>query len=196
MFRGIILAAAGIIVRVIGMFYRIPLADILGDEGNGYYSSAFSIYSILLIVSSYSLPTAVSKMVAVRMARREYINSMKVLKSIVVLWNGSWWSWGRSAVVWGGCICKSVFKDALYQLRLKDSGTHSLDHRLSGGLSRLLPGTWDHASNGGLPDFRTDHQCGNQHLCSCNAVSGRAAFQCALTEQPSTPMRLVQPEVP
>ena len=48
--QGTILAAAGIIVRLIGMLYRIPLANILGDEGNGYYSSAFTIYSILLIV--------------------------------------------------------------------------------------------------------------------------------------------------
>ncbi|MDU4977298.1 MAG: oligosaccharide flippase family protein, partial [Hungatella hathewayi] len=64
--QGTILAAAGIIVRLIGMLYRIPLANILGDEGNGYYSSAFTIYSILLIVSSYSLPTAVSKMIATK----------------------------------------------------------------------------------------------------------------------------------
>ncbi|MDF2887353.1 MAG: virulence factor family protein [Lacrimispora sp.] len=98
--QGIILAAAGIIVRVIGMFYRIPLADILGDEGNGYYSSAFSIYSILLIVSSYSLPTAVSKMVAVRMARKEYKNSMKVLK--VSLFYGTVVGGLGAAVLWFG----------------------------------------------------------------------------------------------
>ena len=98
--QGIILAAAGIIVRVIGMFYRIPIADILGDEGNGYYSSAFSIYSILLIVSSYSLPTAVSKMVAVRMARKEYVNSMKVLK--VSLFYGTVVGGLGAAVLWFG----------------------------------------------------------------------------------------------
>ena len=98
--QGIILAAAGIIVRIIGMFYRIPLADILGDEGNGYYSSAFSIYSILLIVSSYSLPTAVSKMVAVRLARKEYKNSIKVLK--VSLFYGTVVGGLGAAVLWFG----------------------------------------------------------------------------------------------
>lgn len=98
--QGIILAAAGIIVRIIGMFYRIPLADILGDEGNGYYSSAFSIYSILLIVSSYSLPTAVSKMVAVRLARKEYNNSIKVLK--VSLFYGTVVGGLGAAVLWFG----------------------------------------------------------------------------------------------
>ena len=98
--QGTILAVAGIIVRIIGMFYRIPLASILGDEGNGYYSSAFSIYSILLIVSSYSLPTAVSKMVATRLARKEYINSVRVLK--VSLFYGTVVGGLGAAILWFG----------------------------------------------------------------------------------------------
>lgn len=98
--QGTILAAAGILVRLIGMFYRIPLADILGEEGNGYYSSAFSIYSILLIVSSYSLPTAVSKMVATRMARKEYRNSVKVLR--VALFYGTIVGFLGCAALWFG----------------------------------------------------------------------------------------------
>lgn len=98
--QGTILAFAGIIVRIIGMFYRIPLASILGDEGNGYYSSAFSIYSILLIVSSYSLPTAVSKMVAMRVARKEYVNSFRVLK--VSLFYGTVVGGIGAAVLWFG----------------------------------------------------------------------------------------------
>ena len=77
--QGSILAAAGIIVRLIGLIYRIPLIAIIGDEGNGYYTSAFSIYSILLIVSSYSLPTAVSKLVSARIARGQYWNSRRIL---------------------------------------------------------------------------------------------------------------------
>ena len=41
--QGSILAVAGIIVRLIGMLYRIPLIEIIGQEGNGYYTSAFSV---------------------------------------------------------------------------------------------------------------------------------------------------------
>ena len=52
--QGSILAAAGILGRIIGLFYRIPLMGIIDDRGNGYYTSAYSIYSILLIF----LPTA------------------------------------------------------------------------------------------------------------------------------------------
>ena len=82
--QGSIWAIAGIIVRLIGMLYRIPLIEIIGTEGNGYYTSAFSVYSILLIVSSYSLPTAVSKMVAGRIAVGQYKNSQKILKAALI----------------------------------------------------------------------------------------------------------------
>lgn len=53
--QGSILAAASIISRIIGLLYRIPLKSIIGDIGNDYYSTAMEIYSILLLISSYSL---------------------------------------------------------------------------------------------------------------------------------------------
>ncbi|MBS5065540.1 MAG: polysaccharide biosynthesis protein [Hungatella hathewayi] len=77
--QGSILAVAGIIVRLIGMLYRIPLANKIGDDGNGYYNAAYSIYSILLIMSSYSLPVAVSKMVSARLAKNQFRNSVRIL---------------------------------------------------------------------------------------------------------------------
>ena len=63
-----ILAAAGIIVKIIGLIYRSPLTSIIGLEGNGYYSSAINIYTIILLVSSYSIPSAISKVIAQRLA--------------------------------------------------------------------------------------------------------------------------------
>ena len=58
--QGSILAAASIISRIIGLVYRLPMTNIIGDTGNNYYSCAFEIYNIMLIISSYSLPLAVS----------------------------------------------------------------------------------------------------------------------------------------
>lgn len=66
--QGSLLAIAGLLCRLIGMVYRLPLIDIIGTKGNGYYTSAYSIYNILLIISSYSLPTAVSRIVSERLA--------------------------------------------------------------------------------------------------------------------------------
>ncbi len=79
--QGSILAAAGIVVRLIGMVYRIPLARKIGDVGNGYYNAAYSVYSILLIMSSYSLPTAVSKMVSAKLAKGQYRTSTKIFRA-------------------------------------------------------------------------------------------------------------------
>lgn len=76
--QGSILAAASILVRIIGVVYRIPLTYLIGDEGMGYYGYAFNIYNIALILSSYSLPLAVSKLVASRDAKKQYKNSYLV----------------------------------------------------------------------------------------------------------------------
>lgn len=64
--QGSILAAAGILVRLIGLLYKIPMTRVLGDEGIGYYTIAYEIYNIGLILSSYSLPLAVSKLIAMK----------------------------------------------------------------------------------------------------------------------------------
>lgn len=76
--QGTILAVAGIVVRIIGMIYRIPLANIIGDEGNGVYSVAYNVYNIALILSSYGLPMAVSKMVSASITKKEYRNTRRI----------------------------------------------------------------------------------------------------------------------
>ena len=58
--QGSILAVAVVITKIIGVVYRIPLTNILGDEGNGFYGYAYQVYAIALMLSSLSLPTAVS----------------------------------------------------------------------------------------------------------------------------------------
>lgn len=82
--QGSILAIASIVVRIIGIAYRIPMINIIGDEGMGYYGTAFNVYNIALLLSSYSLPLAVSKMVSVRLARKQYRNSVRILRTALV----------------------------------------------------------------------------------------------------------------
>lgn len=73
-----ILMAATIISRVIGLLYRSPLGETIGNEGLGYYSTASNLYTILLLISSYSIPMAVSKIVSERLALKEYRNAHRV----------------------------------------------------------------------------------------------------------------------
>ena len=83
--QGSILAAAGIITKIIGAVYRIPMLNIMGLKGQGYYDMAFQVYSIALIISSYSLPVAVSKLVSFKMAAGERKNAFRVLKASLII---------------------------------------------------------------------------------------------------------------
>lgn len=95
--QGGILAAAGIISRIIGFVYRIPLQNTIGDAGMGYYSAAFQIYSIMLIISSYSLPVAVSKLVAAKAAKGQYRNARRIFHGALYF-----------AILTGGATCAVV----------------------------------------------------------------------------------------
>ncbi|MBR4183484.1 MAG: polysaccharide biosynthesis protein [Lachnospiraceae bacterium] len=78
--QGSILAAASIISRVIGLLYRVPLNAILGDKGAGYYGTAFDIYTLMLLISSSSLPLAVSKLVSARASKGAIKDAYKTFK--------------------------------------------------------------------------------------------------------------------
>lgn len=82
--QGSILAIASIISRIIGLIYRMPLTAIIGDVGNDYYSSAYIIYNILLIISSYSLPLAVSKLVSENISRGRRRNVYRIFKCALI----------------------------------------------------------------------------------------------------------------
>ncbi|MDO4976636.1 MAG: polysaccharide biosynthesis protein [Eubacteriales bacterium] len=73
-----ILMVAGIVTRIIGLLYRSPVTSIIGDEGNGYYSIAVNIYTMVLLISSYSIPMAVSKVVSGKLALKQYRDAHKV----------------------------------------------------------------------------------------------------------------------
>ncbi len=64
-----ILGISGILVKIIGAFFRIPLANIIGSEGVGYYQVAYPVYTFLLSFSAAGFPTAISKLVSEKRAR-------------------------------------------------------------------------------------------------------------------------------
>lgn len=64
-----ILAISGILCKLIGALYRIPLGNVIGTGGMGNYQIAYPVYSLLLVISSAGIPVAVSKMVAERLAK-------------------------------------------------------------------------------------------------------------------------------
>ncbi len=92
--QGGVLAFASLLVRFIGMVYRIPMSNILGEKGNGIYAVAFEIYDVILIISSYSLPLALSKIISAQQAKRQHRNTGKTFRVAMVF-----------AIISGGIFC-------------------------------------------------------------------------------------------
>lgn len=59
-----LLAIATAVVKLIGAFYKIPLKMIIGDQGYGYFITAYDVYSVLLLISTAGLPVAMSRMIS------------------------------------------------------------------------------------------------------------------------------------
>lgn len=79
-----ILGIAGLLVKVLGAIYRIPLTNLIGTEGIGYYQPAYNIYNLLLVVSLSGFPTAIAKIVSEKRALQNYEGAYQVYK--VSLW--------------------------------------------------------------------------------------------------------------
>lgn len=75
-----ILSIAGLIVKILGAIYRIPLTNLIGTEGIGYYQPAYNIYNLLLVVSLAGFPTAIAKLVSERRALNNYYGAYQVFK--------------------------------------------------------------------------------------------------------------------
>lgn len=78
------LMTAQMISSVIGLLYRSPLHAMMGDLGDGYYQFAYEWYTIILLIASYSIPSAISKVMSERLAVGQYRNAQKVFKAALI----------------------------------------------------------------------------------------------------------------
>ncbi|MDR3239358.1 MAG: polysaccharide biosynthesis protein [Clostridiales bacterium] len=80
-----ILAAATLLVRFVGFLYRLPLTNLIGDQGNAYYNVGYQIYVFFLMLSSAGLPAAISKMVSERIALKQYRQAHRVFRVALLI---------------------------------------------------------------------------------------------------------------
>ncbi|MFR5421473.1 MAG: oligosaccharide flippase family protein [Oscillospiraceae bacterium] len=59
-----IMAAGVVVIKILGAIYKIPLGNILGDEGYGYFSVAYNIYNVFLTMATAGMPVALSRMIS------------------------------------------------------------------------------------------------------------------------------------
>ncbi len=76
----IILAVATVLVKMIGALYKIPLTDLIGAVGRGYFNSAYEIYTPIYAISMAGLPVAVSRLVSENVALGNYNNARAIYK--------------------------------------------------------------------------------------------------------------------
>lgn len=76
----VILGGAGIIIKIMGAFFRIPLGNLIGAEGMGYYQTAYPIYVLFLTLAVSGTPIAISKMVSERIAIGNHYEAHRVFR--------------------------------------------------------------------------------------------------------------------
>ncbi|MDR1571180.1 MAG: polysaccharide biosynthesis protein [Clostridiales Family XIII bacterium] len=80
-----VLGAAGLAVQILGAFFRIPLANIIGDVGMGYFQTAYPVYIFLLVFSTNGAPAAISKMTSERIAVGRLAEAHRVFRLSFVI---------------------------------------------------------------------------------------------------------------
>ena len=83
-----ILAAAVAIVKLIGAVYKIPLGNIIGDEGKAHFTVAYNIYNLLLTISTAGLPLAISKLTSEAHALGRENQKRKLFRTAIWLFFG------------------------------------------------------------------------------------------------------------
>lgn len=75
-----VLFVAGVLAKFLGAIFRIPLTWVLGAEGLGIYQLIYPVFALLIVLSSSGMPTAISKMVAVRQHKGDTVNAKKIFR--------------------------------------------------------------------------------------------------------------------
>lgn len=113
-----ILGVAGLITKLLGAAFRIPLTNIIGASGMGYYQTAYPVYVLLLTISTSGIPTAISKMVAERRAQEQYYEAYRVFKTAFKLMLGIGLVTSIGVLIFAPAICDFQLEpDAVYALR-------------------------------------------------------------------------------
>ena len=59
-----VLAMATVLVKLMGFLFKVPLNNIIGEDGFGYFNTAYDVYNVLLMISTTGLPVAMSRMIS------------------------------------------------------------------------------------------------------------------------------------
>ncbi len=81
----LILAGANFLVKIIGALFKVPLYNLIGEDGSGIFNVAYQIYTFMFIIATAGFPIAVSKMVAESIARGDEYDARRIFQTATFL---------------------------------------------------------------------------------------------------------------
>ena len=164
-----VLSVGGVVAKLLGAVYRIPLTNIIGSYGMGLYQLVFPLFSLLLTISTAGIPVAVSKLVAEKVALGQNDHADKVFKTALAMLD---LSCRKCAVV---CVCRGDICFAGQRagnVCLPDNSTVCFFGLCHFGISWLFSGAYANGAYCIQPDCRADCKNGDWSVW-CNKVYAR-----------------------
>lgn len=106
--QGGLISAFSIGIALLLLIRQIPITNMIGDEGNGYYCGAYEFYTVLLFLTAYSLPDAMGKLIALRVNRGQYKNAGQVFKAGFLLCLVAGFLLGGIQLLFGNGIAEQI----------------------------------------------------------------------------------------
>lgn len=116
----IILFFSQLIIKLLGFVYRVVITGMegFGDMGNSYYGAAFQFYTAILAISTVGVPSAVAKLVAEKVAVKDYRGAHKIFKTALILFSVIGLA-GTGIMYFGAGIMAGMVKNPGVELSLK-----------------------------------------------------------------------------
>ena len=112
-----VLALSTVIVKIIGLFYKIPMMAYLGAEGMGYFNSAYEIYSLFFVIATTGIPVAISILVSENLTQKRTENIKKIFRiSLITL--------GALGLI--GTLIMAMFHSQFAKLINNDAAAYSI----------------------------------------------------------------------
>ncbi len=138
-----ILIIANMVVKLIGALFKIPITNLIGEEGMAYFGAAYNMYSWLFVLSTAGLPVAVSKMVSECYAKGQYLRTRKIFEVSVATFSVVGVVGSLVLFLGAGFFARAVNNDMARLSIVAISPRFSLSPscRFTGGISRACR-TW------------------------------------------------------
>ncbi|MDR0876080.1 MAG: oligosaccharide flippase family protein, partial [Clostridiales Family XIII bacterium] len=119
MYGAAILSGAGIVIKIIGACFRIPLANLIGGEGMGYYNAVYPVYTLLVVIATTGIPIAISRIVAEHMTDGDPGGAHRVFRVALVLMGVIGICFFAALFFWAGPITNQMtnLSGAVYAMR-------------------------------------------------------------------------------